>query len=144
MSTVPLASLPHAICRQMYRPGARNPAISRQMAAPTPGVAMRDHAEMHAIFVTVKVKPDQRDRFLEVIEDDATASVRDEPGCVDFQVLQDRADPDTYYFYEVYRDEEAFKAHGQTPHFARWRAASEEVLQEPPSRLALTRVLPRT
>ncbi|MBO0709401.1 MAG: antibiotic biosynthesis monooxygenase, partial [Candidatus Dormibacteraeota bacterium] len=62
---------------------------------------------MHAIFVTVKVKPDLRDRFLEVIEDDATASVRDEPGCVDFQVLQDRSDPDTYYFYEVYRDEEA-------------------------------------
>ena len=104
---------------------------------------MRDHAGMHAIFVTVKVKPDQRRRFLEVIEDDATSSVRDEPGCVDFQVLQDQADPDTYYFYEVYRDEQAFWAHSQTPHFERWRAASPEVLEGAPARLTLTRVLPR-
>ena len=98
---------------------------------------------MHAIFVTVKVKPDQRQRFLDVIEDDAQSSVRDEPGCLDFQVLQDQSDPDTYYFYEVYRDEEAFKAHGQTPHFQRWNAASQEVLQERAARLSLTRVLPK-
>jgi (4S)-4-hydroxy-5-phosphonooxypentane-2,3-dione isomerase len=104
---------------------------------------MRDDAGMHALFVTVRIKPDQRQRFLDVIEDDAVCSLRDEPGCVDFQVLQDGADQDTYYFYEVYRDEEAFQAHGRTPHFERWRAASQEVLQEPPTRLQLTRVLPR-
>jgi len=104
---------------------------------------MRDHAGMYAIFVTVKVKPDQRQRFLDVIEDDSVSSVRDEPGCLDFQVLQDQADPDTYYFYEVYRDEEAFNAHGQTPHFQRWNTASQEVLKERAGRLTLTRVLPR-
>ncbi|MBO0701334.1 MAG: antibiotic biosynthesis monooxygenase [Candidatus Dormibacteraeota bacterium] len=98
---------------------------------------------MHAIFVTLKIKPQLRERFLEVAEDDAASSVRDEPGCLDFQVLQDRADPDTYYFYEVYRDEEAFQAHGRTPHFERWRAASQEVVQERSGILTLTRVLPR-
>jgi (4S)-4-hydroxy-5-phosphonooxypentane-2,3-dione isomerase len=103
---------------------------------------MDDDAGMLAIFVTVKIKPDQRQRFLDVIEDDAVSSVRDEPGCVDFQVLQDGGDADTYYFYEVYRDEEAMQAHRQTPHFARWNAA-QDVLQEPPTRLRLTRVLPR-
>lgn len=103
---------------------------------------MDEDADMRAIFVTVKVKPDQRQRFLEVIEDDAVSSVRDEPGCVDFQVLQDLADPDTYYFYEIYRDEEARQAHVQTPHYQRWQAA-QDTLQEPPTRLTLTRVLPR-
>jgi autoinducer 2-degrading protein len=98
---------------------------------------------MHAIFVTLKVKPELRQRFLEAVEDDAVSSVRDEPGCIDFQVLQDQTDPDTYYFFEVYRDEEAFRAHGQTPHFHRWRAASQEVLQEPTTRLSLTRVVPK-
>lgn len=98
---------------------------------------------MYAIFVTVKVKPEQRDRFLEVIEDDAISSVRDEPGCVDFNVLQDPSDPDTYYFYEVYRDQDAFKAHAETAHYARWRAASQEVLDGPTKRLELTRVFPR-
>jgi autoinducer 2-degrading protein len=98
---------------------------------------------MHAVFVTVRVKPELRDRFLEVIEDDSICSVRDEPGCVQFSVLQDRSDPDTYHFYEVYRDQAAIEAHQRTPHFARWRAASEEVLQSPTQRLQLETVFPR-
>lgn len=90
---------------------------------------------MQAIFVTVKVKPEERQRFLEVIEDDARSSVRDEPGCVRFEVLSDAADENVYHFFEVYRDEQALAAHAQTPHFARWNAASKEVLSEEPKRV---------
>lgn len=97
---------------------------------------------MQAIFVTVKIKPDQRQRFLEVIQDDATCSVRDEPGCVRFEVLQDASDPDTYYFFEVYRDEAAIQAHRNTPHFARWNQASQELLQGQPQRLVTSPVFP--
>ena len=75
-----------------------------------------------------------RDKFLAAAEDDSTCSVRDEPGCLRFDVLQDNADPDHFFFYEVYRDEAAFQAHGQAPHFARWRAAAAEVLAEPARR----------
>lgn len=98
---------------------------------------------MYAIWVSVKVKPEKRDRFLEVIEDDSICSVRDEPGCVRFDVLQDQDDPDRYYFYEVYKDEAAFKAHGETPHLARWRAAAAECLSEPTSRISTNTVFPR-
>jgi autoinducer 2-degrading protein len=83
-----------------------------------------------------------RDRFLAAAEDDATSSVRDEPGCLRFDVLQDNADPDRYFFYEVYRDEAAFGAHGQAPHFARWRAAAAEVLAEPTSATRTTTLFP--
>ena len=55
-------------------------------------------------------------------EDDSTVRAR-RPGCLRFDVLQDQADDNHFYFYEVYRDEAAFQAHGQAPHFARWRAA---------------------
>jgi quinol monooxygenase YgiN len=70
--------------------------------------------------VKVKVKPEKRQQFLDVIEDDSICSVRDEPGCVRFDVLQDNDDPNTYYFYEVYHDEAAVAAHRQTPHLAPW------------------------
>ena len=86
---------------------------------------------MYAIWVSVKIKPERREQFLSVIEDDSICSVRDEPGCVRFDVLQDANDPDHYYFYEVYHDEAAFQAHGQAPHFARWRAETAEVLSAP-------------
>ena len=54
---------------------------------------------MLAIWVKVRVKPDQRKRFLEAIEVDALSSERDEPGCLRFNVLQDDQDENTYYFF---------------------------------------------
>jgi len=76
-----------------------------------------------AIWVKVRVKPAERARFLAAIEQDALGSERDEPGCCRFNVLQDDADPNTYYFYEVYKDEAALEAHRAAPHYAKWRAA---------------------
>jgi autoinducer 2-degrading protein len=98
---------------------------------------------MFALVVSVRVKPEKRDQFLSVIEDDSICSVRDEPGCLRFDVLQDNADENHFFFYEVYRDEAAFQAHGQTPHLARWRKASEEVLSEPTSATRCTTLFPR-
>jgi quinol monooxygenase YgiN len=52
--------------------------------------------------------------------------VRDEGGgCLRFDVLQDQADENHFYFYEVYRDTAAHEAHSKTPHFARWAAARQ-------------------
>ena len=76
---------------------------------------------MLAIWVKVKVKPAERARFLAAIEQDALGSERDEAGCCRFNVLQDDADPNTYYFYEVYKDEAALEAHRAAPHYAKWR-----------------------
>ena len=78
---------------------------------------------MLAIWVKVRVKPEARERFLKAIEADALGSERDEPGCLRFNVLGDRQDPNVYYFYEVYRDEAALEAHRAAPHYAVWRAA---------------------
>jgi autoinducer 2-degrading protein len=86
---------------------------------------------MYVLIVSAKVKPDQRGRFMEAIEDNAVSSVRDEPGCLRFDVVRDREDPDHYLLYEVYRDEAAFQAHRDTEHFTRWREAAEVVLSEP-------------
>jgi autoinducer 2-degrading protein len=85
---------------------------------------------MIALVVSFKIKPDQRDQFLAAAEDDSTCSVRDEPGCFRFDVLHDQADENHFYFYEVYRDETAFNAHTQTPHYARWAEARPIVVDE--------------
>jgi autoinducer 2-degrading protein len=98
---------------------------------------------VYAIFVTVNVKPERREQFLAVIEDDSICSVRDEPGCVRFDVLQDTSNPDRYYFYEVYQDEAAFQAHTQTPHLTRWRAAAGECLAGPSSAIRTATIFPR-
>ena len=80
---------------------------------------------MIAVWVKVRIKPDQRQRFLDAIEVDALGSEKDEPGCLRFNVLQDNGDANTYYFYEVYKDEAALEAHRAAPHYAKWRAAAD-------------------
>jgi autoinducer 2-degrading protein len=53
--------------------------------------------------------------------DDARGSVNDEPGCYQFDVIEDSGDPNKIYLYEVYKDEAALNAHLQAPHYIRWR-----------------------
>ncbi len=99
---------------------------------------------MIALFVSLKVKPDQRERFLSVAEDDSIGSVRDEGGgCLRFDVYQDQHDENRFYFHEVYRDQAALDAHRTMPHFARWSEASREVLAEPASRQLTNVLFPR-
>ncbi len=85
---------------------------------------------MKALVVSLNVKPDKREQFLAAAQDDSTCSVRDEPGCVRFDVLQDGTDQNLYYFYEIYKDDEAFKAHATMPHYARWQKAREECVND--------------
>jgi quinol monooxygenase YgiN len=80
---------------------------------------------MLALWVKVRVKPEQRERFLKAIEADALGSERDEQDCLRFNVLRDQQDQNVYYFYEVYRNEAALQAHRAAPHYAIWQAAAD-------------------
>jgi autoinducer 2-degrading protein len=96
---------------------------------------------MLALWVKVRIKPEKRDEFLKAIEVDAIGSERDEPGCLCFNVLQDRQDQNVYYFMEVYRDEAAIEAHRAAPHYAVWRAAAD-TLDGTPELVRCTTVFP--
>ena len=78
---------------------------------------------MYSIFVTINIRPEHVEAFMEASVGDAEGSTRDEPGCFRFDMHQDAATPARFYLYEVYRDEAAFEAHLETPHFIRWRDA---------------------
>ena len=98
---------------------------------------------MLAIWVKVRVKPQQRARFLEAIEIDALGSEQDEPGCFRFNVLQDEKDENVYYFYEVYKDQAALEAHRKMPHYAKWQAVAD-TLDGPTEPTRLKTVFPST
>ena len=80
---------------------------------------------MLAMWVKVRVKPTERERFLKAIEVDALGSEKDEPGFYPFNLLQDAADPNVYYFDETYEDQAALEKHRNMPHYAVWRAAAD-------------------
>ena len=75
---------------------------------------------MRTLFVTVRMKPEYRDQILKGAFEDGRGSREDEPGCLRFDVIQDDKDPNTIYFYEVYRDDAALEAHRAAPHYPAW------------------------
>ena len=76
---------------------------------------------MFSIFVTINVKPEHIGEFKEASLGDSEGSTRDEPGCFRFDIHEDVNIPSRFYLHEVYRDENAFQAHLETPHFLKWK-----------------------
>ena len=87
---------------------------------------------MLVLVVKFQLKPEFRERFIEASIGDAHGANHDEPGCLRFDVIQDEADPNRIYFYEVYKDEAAFQEHLKAPHYLKWRdSISEDWYAEP-------------
>ncbi len=72
--------------------------------------------------VGLRIKPEQVDRFMSMLLENAKAARETEPGCRQFDVLVDPKDRTRVMLYEVYEDEAAFETHQQTPHFKRYLA----------------------
>lgn len=75
-----------------------------------------------AVLVTVEIKPDRVQDFLTAMEDDVTKS-RDkslDPGCLRFDLLRDREDPNKFVFYEAYADDDGAAQHKTTSHYKSW------------------------
>jgi len=87
---------------------------------------------MYVLVVTIDIKPQFKDRFMAEMLDDARGSVRDEPGCLRFDVIQDEKEPNRIYLYEVYADRAAFDVHMTTPHFLKWKSAVQDWFAAPP------------
>jgi (4S)-4-hydroxy-5-phosphonooxypentane-2,3-dione isomerase len=84
-----------------------------------------------SLMVQVEVEPERRDEFLSAITANAEASVRDEPGCLRFDVCSVEGDENRFVLYELYADAAAFEAHRVAPHFSTWReAAARTVVQQ--------------
>ena len=83
---------------------------------------------MFSLVVQMEVRPGRREEFLAGMAANAEASVRDEPGCLRFDVCAVDGDGNRFLLYELYTDADAFAAHKAAPHFAHWRTVAEQVL----------------
>jgi (4S)-4-hydroxy-5-phosphonooxypentane-2,3-dione isomerase len=68
------------------------------------------------LIVEFQVKPESLAQFDEQIAVNAKASVADESGCRQFDVLRAIDDPCRVVLYEVYDSEDAFKTHLEQAH----------------------------
>lgn len=77
---------------------------------------------MYVVQVTLEIHEALLEEFLDGIHRNALASLRDEPGCLRFDVLRSTDTRARFYFYEIYRDRRAFEfEHRSAPHYASWQ-----------------------
>jgi len=96
---------------------------------------------MYVVAVTIHVKPDVVDRFVDATLDNAR-NTRNEPGNLRFDVLRAEDDPTRFLLYEVYRTKEGFASHQKTAHYLRWRDTVTDWMAEPRKGVKHTNLFP--
>ena len=80
------------------------------------------------LIVEFEVKPEDTTRFHALIAENARASVANEPGCLQFDVVCAEESPARLELYEVYADRAAFDAHIKMPHVAAFFAEAKPMI----------------
>jgi quinol monooxygenase YgiN len=77
--------------------------------------------------VTFTVPPAGMASFLRISKENSRTSLKEEPGCIGFDVLLPEGEPNTVMLIETYRDEAAYKSHRVTPHFLAFVKGSQQI-----------------
>ncbi len=87
-----------------------------------------------ALIVEFNIKPGSHAAFDAIIREHARLTKQEEPGCERFDVLQPTAktgrDESKVCLVEVYKDQDAFKAHGANPRLAKVREAYTDLITD--------------
>ena len=81
---------------------------------------------MLALIVEFRIKPAHIAAFEAAIVENARASRETEPGCRQFDVCRDPADPALFFLYELYDDDAAIQAHLHTTHYVQMNQATAD------------------
>ena len=83
---------------------------------------------MFTAIAAVRIRQGMRDEFVRPIEPNARGAAS-EPGCLRFDLIQDRSDEHLVWFVEYYRSEEDFRVHQRTEHFLEWHPHLERLVE---------------
>lgn len=78
------------------------------------------------LVVNVKVKPGHADALIPAMLENAAQFALEET-CYQFDVIVSQDDPNSFVFYEVYKDEQALANHRQTPHYLNYYKVMQEL-----------------
>jgi quinol monooxygenase YgiN len=87
-----------------------------------------------------KLNTEKEAEAIQTLKDLCAAVEKTEPGVLIYLCHRSAKKPDEVVFFEVYRDEEAYKAHGKSPHLAKLRKGFATLFRPPVEVARLDRV----
>ncbi len=86
----------------------------------------------------IEVDPAHREAFISAVKEEMDESVRVEPGVLALYAVAEKDNPSRLRFFEIYASEAAYNEHLASPHFRKYRAATEPMIRS----RALTETVP--
>jgi quinol monooxygenase YgiN len=77
----------------------------------------------------IEIDPTQLDSYRAAVREHIETAVRVEPGVLVLYAVSEKDDPTRIRVFEIYRDTDAYKAHLQSPHFKKYKAATETMVK---------------
>jgi len=99
------------------------------VASSLSGVAVAQTPSQFVRLAQLVVKTAQLENFKAATKEVGQTSVRAEPGCIALYAVSEKDHPARVTVFEIYRDEEAYKAHLQTPHFKKFRETTDHMVK---------------
>ena len=95
------------------------------------GAAEPETGQMITQIAKFKLNMDKEAEGLQALKELCTAVEENEPGVLAYICHRSAKSPDELVFFEVYKDEEAMKAHGKTPHMGKLRMVFGNLFRPP-------------
>jgi quinol monooxygenase YgiN len=98
------------------------------MPITVPAQAQSEAGHYYVVTVDFGTAPENFDRFKQIMNENAKASVTNEPGCREFNVYEVASAPNHLFLFEVYDDDAAFQQHVNSAHFKHFKDVSDPII----------------
>lgn len=76
----------------------------------------------------LEIDPAHLEAYAAAVKEEMEISVRVEPGVIAIHAVAERDRPNRLRFFEIYADEEAYKAHINSPHFKKYFETTKSMI----------------
>lgn len=77
----------------------------------------------------LEIDPEQLEAYKAVVKEEMDTSVRVEPGVLAIYCVAEKDNPARLRFFEIYADEDAYRAHVESPHFKRYVITTQPMIK---------------
>lgn len=100
------------------------------VAAGLAGMAQAQDAEQTVVRIAeLVIDPVQLEAYTAAVKEEMEESIRVEPGVLAIYSVAEKGKPISLRFFEIYANDEAYRAHLESPHFKKYVAVTQPMIQ---------------
>ncbi len=91
--------------------------------------ALADEKSRVVRLAKLQIDPEQLEAYRAALKEEIETSVRMEPGVLSLSAVSEKEHPERVTIFEIYADAEAYNAHLKSPHFTKYKTATQSMVQ---------------